>query len=111
MRICWQTAGTVTSGKMNVQLSELQKDTDRKQFFLSVDGHRAFVDYELDGERYRLTYSEVPTALRGRGIGRTLVESTFEAIAAEGRTAIAECSYVRHVATGTDRWEGVVVER
>lgn len=92
-----------------MQISELKKDSDLGQFFVTVDGHRAFIDYTLDDSQYELVYSEVPEELRGRGIGKILVEKTLDAIAAEGKTAVPACSYIRHIAGSSDRWRDTVV--
>jgi len=91
-----------------MEISDLTHNKDEQQFYLTADGHKAFVDYILDDDQYRLIYSEVPKALRGQGIGRILVESTFDAIAAENKTAIAVCPYIKYVARSADKWQDVV---
>lgn len=91
-----------------MKISDLQHDTDNQQFILFVDGHKAFVDYSIEDGQYHLLHSEVPSALRGQGVGKILVEKTFKAIADEGRTAVARCSYVRHVAKNSKQWSNVV---
>jgi len=93
-----------------MNLTELTKDSDQQQFYLLADGHKAFIDYSMDGGQYQLNYSEVPPPLRGQGVGKVLVESTFEVIAKEGKTAVAHCSYIRHIAKQSARWDGVVVD-
>lgn len=89
-------------------IGEFIKEPNANRFVLNVDGHEAFVDYRLDDDVYHLLYSEVPAELRGAGIGRILVDKTFAAIAAEEKTAVAHCSYIRHVAKRSDRWNAVV---
>lgn len=89
-------------------IGKFTKDLNANRFVLDIDGHEAFVDYRLDDDVYHLLYSEVPAELRGAGIGGILVEKTFEAIAAENKTAVAHCSYIRHVSKRSDRWKAVV---
>lgn len=91
-----------------MQISELVQDRDAKQFYLTANGHKAFIDYSLENGQYQLLYSEVPVALRGRGIGKVLVEQTFEAIKAQDKTAAAKCGYIRHVARESGQWEGII---
>jgi len=84
-------------------------DKEKQEFVLPLEkGMRAFVSYSLDGNTMRLTYSEVPPALRGQGIGQELVEKTFEKLTEEGYEAIAICGYIRAVARRSEKWKGVI---
>lgn len=84
-------------------------DRERQEFVLPLEGGlRAFVAYSLDGNTMRLTYSEVPTSLRGQGIGKELVEKTFEQLTEEGYEAIAICGYIRAVARRSEKWSKVI---
>lgn len=75
---------------------------------MEVKGEQAKVEYELkDGKMY-LVYSEVPYALRGQGIGKELVEKTFEKLTEEGYEAVAVCGYVKSVAHQSDKWNAVI---
>ena len=91
-----------------MNLTELTHDTDKHQFFLLADGHKAFIDYSIDDGQYQLNHSEVPPELRGKGVGKVLVEQTFDVIAKEGKSAVAHCSYIRHIAKKSGRWDGVI---
>ena len=91
-----------------MNISEISNDAAAQQFYLLADGHKAFIDYSKNNGRYQLLHSEVPEALRGQGIGRILVERTFNAIANVGETAFARCGYIRQVAKNSGQWEGVI---
>jgi predicted GNAT family acetyltransferase len=91
-----------------MNFSELVHDRDQQQFVLCVDGEKAFIDYVFSDGEYRLVHSEVPFALRGRGVGRRLVEETFAAITDEGCRAVAVCSYIRIVARRSEKWRDVI---
>jgi predicted GNAT family acetyltransferase len=79
-------------------------DPGNRQFRLMIDQHLAVVDYQVrDGILY-LTHSEVPVALRGHGVGKVLVDHTFEYLQAQGLQARAVCSYIRRVAQRDARW-------
>ncbi|HNP35212.1 MAG TPA: GNAT family N-acetyltransferase [Woeseiaceae bacterium] len=91
-----------------MQITDIVHDKAKQQFYLTADGHKAFIDYRMENGRYQLLHSEVPSALRGQGIGKVLVEKTFAAIEAEGKTATAICSYIRHVAKRSGQWDDTV---
>ncbi|HUH27646.1 GNAT family N-acetyltransferase [Gelidibacter sp.] len=83
-------------------------DKDKHQFTMEVDGENAKVDYALkDGKMY-LNYSEVPFNIRGQGIGKVLVEKTFEKLTDEGYEAVAVCGYVKSVARNSEKWNTII---
>ncbi len=87
---------------------EIVHDKDNKQFTMEVKGEEAKVEYELkDGKMY-LVYSEVPYALRGQGIGKQLVEKTFEKLSNEGYQAVGVFGYVKSVAQRSDKWSSII---
>ena len=55
-----------------------------------------------------LNHSEVPKSLQGKGIGKVLVEKTFEKLTDEGYKAIAVCSYVKLVAQRSEKWQKII---
>ena len=81
---------------------------DTHQFTMLVDGEIAKVDYDLrDGKLY-LVYSEVPFNIRGQGIGKVLVEKTFEKLTEEGYKAVAVCGYIKSVAQHSEKWKDII---
>lgn len=91
-----------------MNISELHHDRDACQFYVLVDEAKAFVDYTLDDGHYRLVHSEVPISLRGRGVGKILVENTFAAIVDEGAQASAVCGYIRLIAKRSKKWRDLI---
>ena len=88
---------------------EIIHDKDKQQFLLNLEnGLVALVSYTVEGKQMRLTYSEVPDSLRGQGIGKELVEKTFEKLTNEGFEATAICSYIRIVAMRSPKWSGII---
>ncbi len=86
----------------------IEHNKERMQFTLNVNGELAKVDYSIkDGKMY-LNHSEVPYNLRGQGIGKVLVEKTFEQLNREGYKAVAVCSYIRIVAQRSDTWSSII---
>lgn len=87
---------------------EVVHDKQNNRFTMEVKGEQAKVEYELkDGKMY-LVYSEVPHALRGQGIGKELVEKTFEKLTEEGFEAVAVCGYVKSIARQSDKWNAII---
>ena len=94
--------------KLIPQILDIKHDKDNNRFILDINGELAKVEYRLkDGKMY-LVHSEVPYNLRGQGIGKVLVEKTFEQLTDEGYKAIAVCSYVKAVARRSDKWSKII---
>jgi uncharacterized protein len=88
--------------------NHFEHDPTGQQFRLTVDGQVAWVDYEIrEGVMY-LLHSEVPEALRGKSVGKMLVEQTFEYLKAHSQKAVAVCSYIRAVATRSATWRTII---
>ncbi|WP_347374733.1 GNAT family N-acetyltransferase [Aequorivita sp. Q41] len=84
---------------------EITHDKENNSFKLNINGEIAKVTYTLrDGKMY-LNHSEVPSNLRGKGLGKILVEKTFEKLTEEGYKAVAVCSYVKAVASRSSKWK------
>jgi predicted GNAT family acetyltransferase len=66
----------------------------RSRYELALDGGVAFVDYRQAGNVRELTHSEVPPALRGRGIGAELVAGALQLAREQGLRVKPRCSYV-----------------
>jgi predicted GNAT family acetyltransferase len=66
----------------------------RSRYELALEGGVAFVDYQEIGKLRVLTHSEVPPALRGRGIGAELVAGALQLASEQGVRVQARCSYV-----------------
>lgn len=56
----------------------------------------AFIDYRRDGRIVTMTHAEVPLALRGGGIGATLVAGALALVRARGERVVPLCPFVAH---------------
>jgi len=56
---------------------ELLDETGARQFVVRVDGHRARVEYDRDGDRIFLTSIDVPKALEPYGMHDALLEKVL----------------------------------
>lgn len=87
---------------------EVQHDKEKQQFTMEVDGEIAKIDYKMRDGIMHLVYSEVPFNIRGQGIGKVLVEKTFEKLTDEGYKAIAVCGYIKSVASKSKKWNAII---
>lgn len=73
---------------------------DRSQFTLDWGDHTAWVDYDVrknannEGVWY-LLHAEVPSALRGQGVGQILIEKTYAYLREHGLQSMPVCSYIQ----------------
>ncbi len=63
------------------------------RFELDVEGGIAFATYRMAQGVVTVNYTEVPAALRGRGIGAKLSAAVLDHIRAEGLKVIPRCGY------------------
>ena len=90
-------------------MAKLTHDQEEDRYTLHLDsGQEAFVSYVLETKMMKLTYSYVPPELRGGGVGKELVEKTFEMLTEEGYEAEAMCSYIRAVASRHPKWSAII---
>jgi uncharacterized protein len=67
------------------------------RFALEVDGHIAFANYRTIDGVVTITHTEVPSALRERGVGSRLVLAMLEQVRAQGLKVRPLCSFARFV--------------
>jgi predicted GNAT family acetyltransferase len=72
----------------------VRDNATQHRFELEVDGHTAYLYYQLAPGVITLVHTEVPPALGGRGVGSTLARGALDAIRAQGLKVIAECAFV-----------------
>ena len=90
-------------------MNDIIHDIKQKKFILKLENdEQAEVVYTFEGDTMRLVYSEVPYHLRGQGIGKILVEKTFESLTASGYQAEAVCGYIRAVARRSEKWRDII---
>ncbi|MCE1169112.1 MAG: N-acetyltransferase [Sphingobacteriia bacterium] len=79
----------------NPEVHNLLNNEDLHRFELYVDNEVAFIDYIMTADKiYILTHTEVPKALRGRDIGKTLVRKTLDQIKMSGFRLVPLCPFI-----------------
>lgn len=62
---------------------QIVHDKEQQRFTLDINGKLAKLEYSLRDGKMHLVHSEVLYNLRGQGIGKVLVEKTFEKLTEE----------------------------
>ncbi len=83
---------------------DLRAGPARGRYEYPVEGGTAFADYIRQGDVLLITYTQVPDALRGRGVGAELVKALLDEVRAQGLKVVPQCGFVaayinRHPAT------------
>ena len=68
---------------------------EQHRFEMDTEAGVAVALYRRDGNVYRVTHTEVPRALEGRGLGSQLVKGMLQVIRAEGSRVVPLCGFVR----------------
>ena len=74
--------------------TEVRDNLALNRFELDVEGGLAVAYYRAVPGRITITHTEVPTALRGRGIGSVLVRGTLDLARAQGLKVVSRCPFV-----------------
>ena len=64
------------------------------RFELDVEGGHALAFYRLADGVMTITHTEVPGALRGRGIGSQMMRGVLEDVRAQGFKVVPRCSFI-----------------
>lgn len=68
-------------------------DPERQRFEISLEGHTAYLEYEVDGKEMDITHTIVPTLLEGRGIASALMKQALIYADEQQLKVIPICSF------------------
>ena len=74
---------------------EVKHDKDSERFVAEVEGHEAYLSYNLFNDKIDLSYTYTPAELRGRGIAKIIVEHALKYAKENNLKVIPTCSYVQ----------------
>ena len=87
-----------------------REETDSKgRYSALVDGHEAEMTYSRAGTALVIIdHTEVPDALRGRGVGEALVRRAVEDARAEGKRIVPLCPFAKAQIMRHPEWQDVL---
>src|SRR5438132_3485838 len=69
------------------------RNSSANRFEITIAGSLARVDYRMSGNRMIITHTEVPEAVRGKGVAEQLVAFAMKYARKDGLEVVAECEY------------------
>src|SRR5437588_2149968 len=75
-------------------MGHVHQNPELHRFELDVEGGTAFAIYRLAGDVMAFTHTEVPAALRGRGIGSEMMHGVLQNVRAQGLKVVPRCPFV-----------------
>lgn len=71
-------------------------NTAEQRFETQIDGHTAFLSYQVNGDVLDMDHTIVPAELGGRGIGGQLATAALTFAREHHKKVIPSCSFVAH---------------
>ncbi len=81
--------------RMNAPAYSVVHNTEAHRFEVTLEGHLGKAEYTPWPGGLRMTHTEVPPALEGRGIAAALVRAAVDHARANALKIDPQCSYVR----------------
>lgn len=89
----------------------LEHDVAKHEYRMEVSpGVYALVTYRREGNVLHLTYSEVPSSMRGHGIGSVLMEKVLTQIQSEGYQVLPVCGFIKNYITTHEKWHTLLAD-
>jgi predicted GNAT family acetyltransferase len=76
-------------------MNAVEDNKNASRFEVTVDGLVAFLDYERTANELAILHTEVPPALRRRGLGSLLAKTAIGVARAEGLRLKVLCPFVQ----------------
>ena len=87
---------------------EVKQDKENERFVAEVEGHKAYLSYNVFDDKIDLSYAYTPPELRGRGIAKIVVEYAFNYAKENNLKVIPTCSYVRALVERNDNYKDLL---
>lgn len=75
-------------------MPDVRQNVGRHRYEFETEAGDALAFYRLHDNVITFTHTEVPRALRGRGIGSAMMRAVLTDVRAQGLTVIAACPFV-----------------
>lgn len=77
-------------------MCNLVDNTAEHRFEMIQNGHKTFIDYAKKGSVIVLLHTEVPSALRGQGVGSRLARAVLDTGRSSNMKLSIKCDFLRH---------------
>lgn len=92
---------------MNDSAQTLYQNSDLNRFELESEGSIAFIDYTIRHGLLFLIHTEVPAALRGKGIGNIIVEKVLEYAKQNNYKIVPICPFIQTYLKRHPEWKDI----
>jgi predicted GNAT family acetyltransferase len=75
-------------------MGHVRQNSELRRFEMDVAGGTALAVYQLADGVMTFTHTEVPAALRGRGIGSQMMHGVLQNLRARGLKVVPRCPFV-----------------
>jgi predicted GNAT family acetyltransferase len=89
---------------------ELHDEFDARQFVLRVDGQRARVEYDRDGDRIFLTSIDVPKDLEPLGVRGALMEKVLSHVETKGWKLVPTNPAIKDYLRANTAWQRLLLK-
>ncbi len=88
---------------------EVKQEKENERFIAEIEGHKAYLSYNVYDDKIDLSYAYTPPELRGKGIAKIVVEYAFNYAKDNNLKVIPTCSYVHAFVERNDKYKDLLV--
>ena len=87
---------------------EVKQDKENKRFVAEVEGHTAYLSYNIFNDKINFSSTFTPPEFRGKGIAKIIVEYAFNYAKDNDLKVIPTCSYVQAFVERNDNYKDLL---
>ncbi|MFB3056602.1 MAG: GNAT family N-acetyltransferase [Ignavibacteriaceae bacterium] len=87
---------------------EVKHDKENNRFVADVEGHKAYLSYNIINDKIDFSSTYTPPEYRGKGIAKIVVEYAFNYAKENKFKVIPTCSYVRAFVEREDNYKDLL---
>ena len=87
---------------------EVKQDKENERFVAEVEGHKAYLSYNIINDKINFSSTFTPPELRGKGIAQIVVEYAFNYAKENNLKVIPTCSYVQGFVDRNDNYKDLL---
>ncbi len=87
---------------------EVKHDKENERFIADVEGHKAYLSYNIINDKIDFSSTFTPPEFRGKGIAQIVVEYAFNYAKTNSLNVIPTCSYVQAFVERNDNYKDLL---